>query len=261
MTCEDRQDQARHGRLPDCLLPAVYFETSVIVDYWSAEAIEASRRVKECDTAMIKGEFEQATSELFSYTIRLEKMADVRELLQLSGSAYTAVTSPLAIHELAEWHAHASFKQIAAQTVGIVPVDRMSRKEVGDYLKKIYRDGSNEMLDAEDHYNVNQAPNAAVLRECLLNLSFLECHGLDGVLNIDINGLAIGVTSFFSKSAIFAYHRIGLADVMHLAAASHIGCSHFASFDSDFKRCREFIGEVFGLTLIASVDELLRLLR
>lgn len=261
MRREVSQPLDEQGRLREALLPAVYFETSVIVDYWSAEGIESSRAIPERDPAKLGGEYEAATRDLFKYTKQLDKMADVRELLQFGNSAYTAVTSPLAILELAEWYAHASFKQIASQAAGIVSVNRLSRKEVGDLLKKIYREGTKEMEEIEDHYSVNMAPKAAILNDCLLNMSFLEFHGLNGILDIDIKGLSIDAAGFFNKAAMLAYQQVGLADVMHLAAASHLGCSHFASFDSDFARCRELIAEQFGLSLVVSADELTSLLR
>ena len=60
---------------------------------------------------------------------------------------------------------------------------------------------------------------------------------------------------------VLAYHQIGLADLLHLAAAKHLGCRYFASFDSDFRRCREMISEEFGLELISDVDTLLQLVK
>ena len=249
------------GRLRDELLPAVYFDTSVIVDYWSAEGIETSRGIDEDDPARLGDEYEEAVRNLFKYTGRLDKMADVRELVQLGESECVPVTTPLAILELTEWHAHASFKQIASQAAGNICVDRLSRKEVGDYLKRIYKAGIQEAKEVDDSHNLTKAPKVAVMRDCFLNLSFMECHGLNGVLKVDLKNFTIDAKHLGSRLFLLAFHQIGLADLLHIAAASHLGCKYFASFDSDFRRCREVIKEDFDLELIESVDALLTLLK
>ena len=179
------------GRLRDELLPAVYFDSSVIVDYWSAEGIETSRNHEKDGTVQLGNEYEDAIRELFKYNKRLDKMADVRELVQFGDASCIAVTSPLAILELTEWHAHAVFKQIASEAAGNICIDRLSRKQVGDYLKKIYHEGVQQEKEVEDSHCVNKAPKAALMRDCILNTSFMECHGLNGVIDVEIKNLSI----------------------------------------------------------------------
>jgi hypothetical protein len=52
--------------------------------------------------------------------------------------------------------------------------------------------------------------------------------------------------------------QIGAADVLHVLFAHHLGCSYFASSDSDFERAEDLLKVDFGLTLLKdakSVEE------
>jgi predicted nucleic acid-binding protein len=249
----------RAGRLKRKYRPAVYFEASVVVDYWSAEGLESHLDApKEIPLGQ---EYDEAVRSLFRYHDKLRKMALVRREVCLGLSKLNVVTSPLAVLELFEWHAHSSFKQIASHAAGIVTVDRMSRKEVGEFLARIWKEGEEEEERVPDSHIINKAPKAAILRDCLMNTSFMEFHGLDGIIDVDIRHLTIDAGKLGSSLAILAYHQIGLADLMHLAAAKHLGCRYFASFDSDFRRCRAVIEKEFGLELISDVDSLLLLVK
>src|SRR5688500_8922662 len=118
----------RSGKLKKKFQPAVYLETSVIVDYWSAEGLEPHLDAPE--EIPLGQEYDEAVRSLFRYHDRLRKMALVRREVCLGSLNVTVVTSPLAVLELFEWHAHSSFKQIASSSAGIVTIDKMSRKDV-----------------------------------------------------------------------------------------------------------------------------------
>jgi len=237
----------------------VYLEASVIIDYWSAEGFES--HIDAPKEVPLGQEYDEAVRSLFRYHDKLRTMAMVRREVCLGLKSLNVVTSTLAVLELFEWHAHLSFKQIAAQSAGVGVVDRMSRKEVGDYLAKIWKDGRSEENVVPDSYSVNKAPKAALYRDCLLNTSFMEYHGLDGIIDVDVRGLNVEAGSLGGTLAGLAYHQIGLADLMHLATAKHLGCKYFASFDSDFRRCRDVIKDDFGLELIPDANSLLNLLK
>jgi hypothetical protein len=49
----------------------------------------------------------------------------------------SAVISPLSLLELMAWQAEAAFKQYAAEAAGVHIIRRKSKKEIGDYLKKL----------------------------------------------------------------------------------------------------------------------------
>jgi len=239
--------------------PAVYVESSVIVDYWSAEGLET--HLDEPAAIPLGEEYDEAVRSLFRYQKRLRQMAYIRREVCAGLRDLWVVTSPLAILELFEWYAHSSFKQIASRAAGVVSIDRMSRKDVGDFLARIWKEGEAEMSSVRDHYNVNKAPKVALFNDCMLNTSFMEFHGLDGILDVDVKGLVIDARELGSSLAPLAYHQVGLADLLHLAVARHLKCEYFASFDSDFKRCRDFIEERFRLKLISDVESLLTLVK
>lgn len=249
----------RAGKLKRKFRPAVYLEASVIIDYWSAESLEGHLDAPK--EIPVGEEYDEAVRSLFRYHDKLRKMAMVRREVCMGLSKLCVVTSTLAVLELFEWYAHLSFKQIASHSAGVVTVDRMSRKEVGDFLARIWKEGREEADRVADNHVINKAPRAAIFRDCLLNTSFMEYHGLDGILDVDIRNFTIEAWNLGGSLAGLAYHQIGLADLMHLAAARHLGCRYFASFDSDFRRCREVIEKDFGLQLVSDVDSLLQLLK
>jgi len=76
---------------------------------------------------------------------------------------------------------------------------------------------------------------------------FRSFYGLNGVVDVDIKNLTIDASNIGSKLFMLAYHQTGLADLLHLAAAKHLGSMFFASFDNDFGRCRDLIKNNFEL--------------
>jgi hypothetical protein len=245
------------GALKRKFRPAIYFEASVLIDYWSAEGLE--RQLDTPKEIPLGQEYDEAVRNLFRYHDRLRKMALIRQHVCSGDGKLTVVTSPLAILELFEWHAYSKFKQIAANSAGIVTVERMSKKDAGDHLARIWKEG-NEEARMPDSYIVNKAPRAALLGDCLLNTSFKAFHGLDGIFEVDLEHFAID-ERIVGKLAALAFHQVGLADLLQIAAAKHLGCAFIASFDSDFTRCKDLIASEFGLQLVADRDNLLSLIR
>jgi predicted nucleic acid-binding protein len=66
-------------------------------------------------------------------------------------------------------------------------------------------------------------------------------HGLDGLLKVDIVNFDLHFRRAWQEPSAFAYLQLGLADIMHILLAQHLGCTYIASFDSDFKRVKNII--------------------
>lgn len=240
----------RTGRLQRRYRPAVYFDSSVLVDYWLAEGLEI-------DSALQPFPDEQADT--LRSVLRAEKktatMSKVREATIILGPELLPVTSPLAVLELIEWHAHAAIKQMASEAVGFLAIQKKSRKQIGDLLKKL--------SDAEaharkpSHARGHESPLRSIVQGAWLNPSFAEHHGLDGVVEADLLGFDLTRKDVWTRACDLAFFQIGLADIQHVLAAHHLGCTHFASFDSDFSLVADVMAERFKLKLLKSPEELL----
>lgn len=68
---------------------------------------------------------------------KLQKVVEIRKKLIFGPSKLSAVISPLALLELMAWKAEAAFKQYANEAAGVHVIQRKSKKEIGDYLKKL----------------------------------------------------------------------------------------------------------------------------
>lgn len=124
------------GKLKKRFLPAIYFDTSVLVDYLITEGMEIPEA--ETEKLMNKNELPhlQVTRDILRSEKRIDKALEIRKKLLFGKVKVTAVVSPLSLIELIEWQAEAAFKQIASEARGTVFIQKKSKKQIGDYLKK-----------------------------------------------------------------------------------------------------------------------------
>lgn len=256
------------GRLQDKLLPAIYFDSSVVIDYWMTEGLgeptplelaglEKSSLDKYCDFIR----------ELLRTDVRLNKVLEIRRKLLYEETKATAVMSPLCLLELIEWHAEGGFKQVVAEASNVIFIQKKGKKDIGDYLKKVIdlRQAEIKTQQVEEILpgviaRGESTPLEMLLSETALNTSFAVCHGLQGLLEVDISNFPMSRERALHEPFIYAYLQIGSADIMHILFAQHLGCSYFASFDEDFKRAKDIINEEAGMTLLSSPEEILGIL-
>jgi hypothetical protein len=279
----------RDGALKKRYRPAMYFDASVLIEYYSAEGLEMPQN------PLLTSRFTETVRDFLRRNAALKKMADIRRCVLLEGAKLQPVTSPLAILELIEWHARASFKQTVAENVGVSGVERMNGKQVGELLLKLQqlaeseakkedvflkenaakmpamsspkkgREKNKGKVFCEPHVEVVQKPYdddiLAFSRGTWLNPSFAEYHGLDGIYEVDISRLRLKASDVYGVWGEFAYYQVGAADIFHLLIAKHIGCTYFATFDSDFKRVADAVQSSLGITVLKSAEEILSQLR
>ena len=141
---------------------------------------------------------------------------------------------------------------------------RKSKKEIGDYLKKAFELWQAEGDEGHFDPETGTSPLEALMQETWLNFGFARAHGLQGVSIAETVGFnwppkpADGVDSFADPYTL-AYLQMGMADIVQVLLANHLGCRYFASFDSDFRRAREFI-EGTGMSVLANPEEVLSIL-
>ncbi|HEX7401723.1 MAG TPA: hypothetical protein VF369_06060, partial [candidate division Zixibacteria bacterium] len=127
---------SKTGKLLKRFLPAIYFDTSVIIDYWMTEGMEVH------DTEMERLlKYNECPSYSIVRTIlksdeRIQKVLEIRRKLSYEIIKVTPVVSPLAVLELIEWYAEVAFKEIASEASGVVIIQRRNKKQIGEYLKK-----------------------------------------------------------------------------------------------------------------------------
>ncbi len=93
-----------------------------------------------------------------------------------------------------------------------------------------------------------------------LNQSFAECHGLSGILRVDVLNFALTFKKTWIKCSDYACLQLGVGDIMHILIAQHFGCKYIASFDSDFARAKDIIEGGTGMVVLKNAKEILDVL-
>ncbi len=253
-----------NGRLQDEYLPAVYFDSSIIIDYWITEGMEISldEENKEPEwNEIIHGPLVKVIRELLQSDKRINQVIEIRKKLMFEEVKLTPVTSPASLWELQEWYAESGIKQLGAEISGATFLQRKSKKEIGDILKRGYDLWKAEGKDKHNDPIKGTSGLELLSQATCINLSFANSHGLSGILLAEIENFYWPPKQSrnrkqFPSPINLAYLQLGTADIFHLLFANHLGCQFFASFDSDFRRAKEII-ERAGMVLLSTPDEIL----
>lgn len=248
------------GKLQKKFLPAIYFDTSVLIDYWMTEGMEIPKT--ETEKLMKKNGLlhSQVMRDILRSEKRINKIGEIRKKLIFEKVKVTPVVSPLSLLELIEWQAEAAFKQIASEAIGTVFIQKKSKKQIGDYLKKALELRKVEIKEQKGKRRGVSTGLEILMSNTWLNRSFVEAHGLQGLLQVDIVNLHLPVSKIWNEPSGCAYLQLGVADIMHILLAQHLGCQYIASFDSDFTRVKDIISEETGLSVLTTADEVLAIL-
>jgi hypothetical protein len=248
----------KNGRLRKKFLPAVYFDSSVVIDYWRAEGMEMPET--EMDRFVKEDELLQVVRSILASEVQFNRMAEIRKKLSFDEAKVTAVVSPLSLLELMEWQSEAAFKQIASEASGVGFIQKRSKKQIGDYLKEALKMRRAEFEEQKGNKQGKSTGLEWLMSETWLNRSFLECHGLKGLLQVDIVNFHLTINKSWMEPSAYAYLQLGTADIMHILLALHLGCKYIASFDSDFLRVKDIIQEETGILVLSSPEEILAIL-
>jgi|GEM_PF-1003176 len=251
------------GKLIDNCLPAIYFDSSVVIDYWVTEGFEIDPPDDMVERVAKQNEpkQDQVLRDMFKADKRFDRMVEIRRKLTFEKTKFMAVMSPLGLLELMEWNAEAAFKQMAVGAVGALLVQRTGKKQTGDYLKKLMELRSEEARKLKRKKREFSTGLEIIMSETRLNSSFAECHGLSGLLQADIVNFKLTVGEAWLEPSAYAYLQLGVADIMHIQLAKHFGCSYIASFDDDFKRVKDIVKQVTKMNVLTSPEEILHILK
>jgi len=247
-----------NGSLITELTPAVYFDASVLIDYWMTEGMEIERGSDLLSDDLLHDEL---VRKLLNANKRMAGMVDVRKKLVLGEPATCVATSTLAMLELFEWHAGSALKNIAAKAAGVNAIQRMGNKSFGELLNCIYSNYHAEAASADTEGGRTSTPLQQLVSETMVNRGFAEAHGFSSVLVADVRGFDFTEEDAWDVSELLSYLQMGMADIVHLLVARHLGCKWVASFDSDFQRCRNHIRDGLGLELLSSPEDILGVIK
>jgi hypothetical protein len=247
------------GHLSTNIRPAIYFDSSVLIDYWLTEGAEMPEEVLFPNREL---PYIPIIRDLLKTDKRFSGMVEVRKALLFGKLKAFAVTSPISIIELIEWYSETSFKNLATEAAGAPAIQRKSKKEIGDLLRKLIERRRQEYLDKKGKQSNGQStPIDLLVSETWLDAGFAKVHGLQGVITADIKGFTFKEFDIWDVAQILAYLQMGMADVIQLYIARHLGCTMFASFDSDYERCVDHIKDGLGLDLLRTPEEIVSKLR
>lgn len=250
------------GKLQEKFLPAVYFDSSVVIDYWMTEGMEcpeseAQKRIRSGELLYLKFVRDILRSER-----RVNEVVEIRKKLVLGEPKATPVVSPICLIELIEWQAEAGFRQIASEACGAKFVKKMGKKEIGNYVKKTIALRKDEIRQQEKRKKKHPWSTGleSLISAIWLNQSFAECHGLSGILRVDVLNFALIFKKTWIKCSDYACLQLGVGDIMHILIAQHFGCKYIASFDSDFARAKDIIEGGTGMVVLRNAKEILDVL-
>lgn len=245
----------KKGRIRKSYLPAVYFDTSVIIDYWLAEGLEVE--IGEEDILFEEPPHFGAVREIIRSESRLRKVVGLRKKIIYEEISTTPIITPLCMLELMEWYAGSGFKNLVSDVAGVLFIQKKSRKHIGDYLKKALELRKKEVKRQKGKPKGLSTGLEIVMADTWLNGSFAKAHGLAGLYLADVLNFKLTEKKIWQEPSAYAYLQLGIADIMHILFAQHLGCQYIASFDSDFERAKDIIFEETGIAILTKPDDIL----
>lgn len=255
------------GKLKRKYLPAIYFDTSIAIDYslvaddddfiWSSEMKESPER-KVYDAIRIVTGFDK----------KIQKMTVLRTSLIdkfYDGTLRaTPIVSPLVLLEYMKWYAETGFISFAQMAAGSTSFKRMGDKQRGEALKRLMQMRTEEVEKQKaKHTNrivSDQEPLGTVMSGIWPKESYIKSHSFEGLYYVDMSNFTFSVADAWQEPSAFAVLQIGASDILHIMLAKHLGCKYIASSDSDFSRASEIIKDATGLVVLRSVEEILSLI-
>ncbi len=245
------------GKIRQEYQPAIYLDSSVLIDYWLTESWDFFQEANSTEQS-----YKQIIKNLLRSDEKLNKMADIRMALNSLDLNITLVYSPLSLLEVMEWNAEKLFKDFASEVVGVKFIQRMGKKEIGNYLKKILDEQLKEIKCRKNKRINNYTTGLETLTDNIfLNRSFTESHVFQELRHVDIVNFSNTIDETWDKLFLYPYLQLGGADMLHVLFAKHLGCKYLASFDSDFDRVKNQIFKQFGISVLNSSDEILKLIK
>jgi len=222
-----------------------------LIDYYLAEdTVLADKDEATKLLRLNEPSYYQVIRDTFKSEKRLKKVSEIKTKIGFGNLKLNLVTSPLALIELIDWYTEASFKQISSEVVGSFNIQRLGKKELGNILKNL----------TEKIKTNNEVDSKSLMMNLYLHSEELH-ESLYGILFVDVMNFNLSFENIWREIPYaFALLQLGVADIMHILIAKHIGCKYFASFDSDFQRVRDLVERGMGIEILTTPEEILKIL-
>lgn len=269
------------GKLIDELLPAVYFDSSLVIDYYMAESLPYDEKELDYDIDLPEDPIEQLPEEvqenlqeyieaksypqefllreIINSDKRINQVRQIRNKILFEELKVNPVISPLVITELIKWFTESAFKQMASESVGSKVIQRFGDKQIGNYLKKLM-ELHNESKDNPEFSNWRREGIKRLHYELWMSPSFVHAHGLSGLIHANIINFDLTMKKAWYEPSAYSFLQVGATDIMHILFAEHLGCEYIATFDDDFKRAEDIIKEETGITVVKGYKEIIDIL-
>jgi len=211
----------------------IYFETSAVIDVALATDREGYPDWPICEEKSSHEEEVQYLKELLFEEKRYKLATSVRQKLAHLINTPECVVSHLVMFEAYEWIVEERFRNDASEAMLAKFVRSFSRKQVGDFMLKLY----SSTTSSEQADNLFQGIIRPFTQDNLAGLIIEDC-----AIQLDYTTYQL-----IEKYAVF---QIGLADVLHLAAARSLGCQMFFTLDEDYNRLSQIIQDDFGIRVL-----------
>jgi predicted nucleic acid-binding protein len=170
--------------------------------------------------------------------------ASIRRKLDVGSSRLQFVVSPLVWIEVNEWIAEERLKERASRVMQFTRLQREGKKRIGAFLKEI-----RYASQTDSHLRPFNSVAEKLFKDTTVSSRSLETGALKHITHMDLTNFSLNHAAI-QTAVNLAYMQVGAADVMHLLIAAHIGCTHFATIDSDFDRVREAVEAELGLVVL-----------
>lgn len=218
----------------------LYCDTSLVIDYLLATGREPEAQKSSIPASPHERAEREYWESLFRHDRRYLFATKLRSIVGWSYPLAQMVVSPFVLLELDEWYAEELFKRHALEGTHVKALQSYSRKEIGKFIQQIVKDACAK----DDSF-------AARIWGALASGGRGEL--LSGI-SIEPVGNLIFDSNAFAKVSLLSHMQLGMADIVHLLAAESMGCTQFASTDSDFNRLKSEIEGAFGYKVLYKDD-------
>lgn len=188
-----------------------YFDSSILIDYWISENLEEPEDESTKELLKFNNPEVHLLRELFLKDKRIKDTFKIRDKILSGKSKLTVLTTSLSLIELMEWHTEVVFKEYASESLVLSLIRKKVKKILGNYLNRILIE-ANE-IKKEDEFDKTKDLKLEGLKRLMgdlwLNRSFVNHHGLWGILPIDIKNFDFKIDKAWQEPSAFAYLQLG----------------------------------------------------
>lgn len=246
--------QNNKGRILPKFLPAIYLDTSFLIYYWLVEDFET----REPGLEENKIPYYSIIKKLLRTEEKFERTIKIRKKILMGENKKTPVLSPLALLELMEWYTEARFRNIAFSATEYDLIKNKGKKDIGNYLKRLFELRKKEIKENKKTKNYKKTELECLHAELWPHIHFGSNPSLEGLSQVDIENFNFSIEETWDLPSLLAFCQIGLADIMHIMLAKHLGCEYIGSLDSDFRLIKDFVKEELNINILCNLDEILK---